>query len=361
VNENDEPGTDVAVAESTEMITLRPGTPAEPEYTDVDHSMSADTLQALADATPANTTRAYVRAWEDFAGWCVMERRVILPATHHTLTEYARTLITADRSPSTVKQAIGVIRAYHRDSGYPRRPGAAGALKLLKAYRKKRSDAGLHIKKRPPMSLPALRAIVATCDPETTAGTRDRALILVGFAMMARRSELAARNLSDVTDNGEDGLRIRIGYSKTDQDADGATVSVPYGDHPATCPVRALENWTRLLAGRGITEGPLFRPVDREGRLGGEDGFSGKSRDRLTGQGIDKIIQRRALLAGIKNAPDYGSHSLRSGPASAAYAAGMPVSEIARHGRWAPNSPVVLGYIRAVDGDKHNPMKGIGL
>ncbi len=32
-----------------------------------------------------------------------------------------------------------------------------------------------------------------------------------------------------------------------------------------------------------------------------------------------------------------------------AYRAGAPVSTIAAHGRWAPTSPVVLGYIRAVD------------
>ncbi len=50
-----------------------------------------------------------------------------------------------------------------------------------------------------------------------------------------------------------------------------------------------------------------------------------------------------------------------AGGATAAYRAGAPVSTIAAHGRWAPTSPVVLGYIRAVDRWNDNPMHGVGL
>ena len=37
------------------------------------------------------------------------------------------------------------------------------------------------------------------------------------------------------------------------------------------------------------------------------------------------------------------------------------MSTIAAHGRWAPGSPVVLSYIRAVDRWKDNALTGIGL
>jgi hypothetical protein len=40
---------------------------------------------------------------------------------------------------------------------------------------------------------------------------------------------------------------------------------------------------------------------------------------------------------------------------------GAPVSTIAAHGRWAPGSPVVLSYIRAVDRWRDNALTGIGL
>ncbi|NED50654.1 integrase, partial [Micromonospora aurantiaca] len=62
--------------------------------------------------------------------------------------------------------------------------------------------------------------MVSTCDPETPKGARDRALLLLGFNMMARRSELAALDLADITEH-EEGLLVRIRRSKTDQAAAG--------------------------------------------------------------------------------------------------------------------------------------------
>ncbi|GAA1773492.1 hypothetical protein [Nonomuraea bangladeshensis] len=47
------------------------------------------------------------------------------------------------------------------------------------------------------------------------------------------------------------------------------------------------------------------------------------------------------------------AHSLRAG--------GVPVAVIAKHGRWAPASPVVLRYIRAVDRWRDNAMPNVGL
>jgi len=41
---------------------------------------------------------------------------------------------------------------------------------------------------------------------------------------------------------------------------------VLYGSDPQTCPVRALQAW---LATGAIVDGPLFRAVDRAGRIGG--------------------------------------------------------------------------------------------
>jgi len=39
----------------------------------------------------------------------------------------------------------------------------------------------------------------------------------------------------------------------------------------------------------------------------------------------------------------------------------MHIAPTASQGRWDANSPIVLGYIRAVDKWRHKPMKGIGL
>ena len=108
---------------------------------------------------------------------------------------------------------------------------------------------------------------------------RDRALLLLGFAMAARRSELAALQVADIADDAG-GLLIMVRSSKTDQEGKGTTVAVVRGE--VACPVEALNAW---LAAAGIAEGPVFRPINRHGKVGSA---------ALSGISIGQIVQRHA-------------------------------------------------------------------
>ena len=99
-------------------------------------------------------------------------------------------------------------------------------------------------------------------------------------------------------------------------------VPVPYGSHP-----------TRALS--GITEGPLWREVDRHGNLGA---------DRLHANSVATIIKRACALAGLDPAR-YSGHSLRSGMATAAAACGALERAIMRQGRWTTRT-MVERYVR---------------
>ncbi len=342
-------------------IVMRPRGLSPVAYADIDFTISDDTATALLTADPENTRRAYDRNWGQFSKWCSATGRTPLPATPHTLAEYVRVLIRVQLSPATVEQAIGTIRSKHRRSGYPKQPDTTEALRLLRAYKRAWVKAGGQVKQATPILTTALRAMVATCDPETLTGLRDRSLLLTGFNGMFRRSELSALNVADITPVADEGMTVLVRSSKTDQDAEGVRVKVPYGQHRRTCAVRAVRDWTAALAERGMAGGALFRPIDRHGRPGGDPLAAGHQAARLTGSAVSAIVRRRALLAGLEDPGGYTGHSLRSGAATAAYMGGAPVAEIAKHGRWSPSSPVVLGYIRAVDGWDDNPMKGVGL
>ncbi|HEY4418581.1 MAG TPA: integrase, partial [Pseudonocardia sp.] len=76
---------------------------------------------------------------------------------------------------------------------------------------------------------------------------------------------------------------------------------------------------------------------------------------------INTTVREIALAAEVPRADEYTAHSLRAGGATVADAAGIPISVIARHGRWKPDSPVLLRYIRAVDRWKDNAMRDVGL
>lgn len=315
-----------------------------------DHAVSDRTRARIVDAVPDNTRRAYARQWDLFATWCAEHGRTALPATAETLAEYVGHLVDANLAPTTVQQAVAAIRTAHRAVGYRDQPDTEGARLVLRGYRRKRAAGGRRAKQAPPVTIETLRAMVEASDPETSIGLRDRVVLVLGLAMMGRRSELAALELCDLTET-PDGLEVLIRASKTDQDAEGAVVAIPHGQHPETDPVRLVCAWRALLTERGITEGPLLRSVTRHGQIGA----------RLSADGLGDVVRAAAHRAGLPDAERYSAHSLRAGGATSAYKAGAPVSVIAAHGRWAPGSPVVLSYVRAVDRWRDNALAGIGL
>jgi hypothetical protein len=91
-----------------------------------------------------------------------------------------------------------------------------------------------------PLDLPALTRVVMALDRTTNAGKRDACALLAGFGLAARRYELAALEVRDL-EWCDDGLRVTIRRSKTDQLAQGAVLGVPYGSNEDLSPVRAVD------------------------------------------------------------------------------------------------------------------------
>ncbi len=315
-----------------------------------DGFVSASTAARIADATPDSTRRAYGRQWVAYTAWCAANSRTEMPATAETLAEYVSSLADRGLSPSTIEQAVATIRRAHRDAGHAGQPDTRGARLVLRTHRRQAAEGGRQARQAPPAAVEALRAMVEASDAATTIGLRDRALLLLGFALMARRSELAGLDVADVLDVPE-GLLVRIRKSKTDQDAVGVDVAIPYGSNPGTCPVRTLRAWREKLAERGVTTGALLRGVDRHGNIGAG----------LSGDGVRRIVRAAAVRAGLPDSGAYSAHSLRAGGATSAARAGVPTAMIARHGRWSPTSPVIHTYVRTVDRWRDNPMAAVGL
>jgi len=251
------------------------------------------------------TLRAYRSDWRDFEGWCSAHRLTALPSAPQTVALYL-----AERAdylrPATLTRRLAAIAKAHSAAGYdsPASMRHAMVSEVLKGIRRTKGTAPAC---KAPLLVGQLKAALRD-SREDLLGLRDRALLLVGFAGAFRRSELVSLNVSDIAFT-DDGLVVNLRRSKTDQLGEGRKVGIPFGSKPSTCPVRALRAW---LEAAGIVEGPVFRSVDRHGKLGAV---------ALSDRAVAIIVKRAAELAGL-DPEAFAGHSLRAGLATSAAAAG---------------------------------------
>jgi integrase len=303
--------------------------------------IAADARNYLAASRAENTARVYRTGWAQFAAWCDEHRVVALPAGAGTVANNVVDLAKTAK-PSTIDLRLAAISAAHRAAGHGS-PTKEEAVRLVR--RGVRRTLGTAQRQVRPLTVPELRTMLDVLGSDT-AGCRDRALLLLGFAGALRRSELVGLDVADVTETTE-GLRVSLRRSKTDQEGTGRTVGIPYGSNPVTCPVRAWRAW---LGASGIIEGPAFCPVDRHGHIG---------TTRLSAQAVALVLKRRAARVGL-DPREVAGHSLRAGLATSAAAAGVPERVIAEQ-TGHKGTAMLRRYIREGSLFRENAAGAIGL
>lgn len=265
----------------------------------------ASAQEFLSTSVAESTKEAYSRDWRDFSRWCKEHDLPSLPSNAEVVACYLTSLAMRGLRVTTIRRHSAAIAAAHHESRHPS-PTAHPVIKeLLRGMSRKLGT--------PPKPVDALlsqdiRKMVRAL-PDTLIGTRDKALILIGFAGAFRRSELVGMNTEDVSYRDE-GLVILLARSKTDQNGKGRWVGIPYGKNPDTCPVAALRRWLTIS---GIIEGPVLKGLDRHGNIVSE---------RLSRRSVGEIIKRAARAAGL-DATRVSGHSLRSGHVTQAVRSGV--------------------------------------
>ena len=115
----------------------------------------------------------------------------------------------------------------------------------------------------------------------------------------------------------------------------------------ALCPVTALRAW---LAVSKIDDGPIFRRIDRHGRIGNE---------ALSDRAVADIVKRAVLRAGF-DPLHFAGHSLRAGFVTSAAAAGVTTELIMRQTRHT-KAETVAGYVREAELFTRNAASKVGL
>ena len=296
----------------------------------------------IADSLSENTRRAYAWGWGLFCDWCKANGVPPLPAAPATVAAFFSAMADQGKKPATISQLRAAVRMAHETAGHAD-PTSHKQVKLtMKGIRRTLGTAPV---KKAAILTEDIRAMVRSL-PDSLLGARDRALLLVGFAGAFRRSEVAALTV-DCIEHTAEGVKVFLPKSKTDQEGRGRYVGIKRTANAETCPVRALAAW---IAAADIESGPVFRNVDRHGRIG---------ETAVTPQVVALVVKRSAIAAGLDPAK-YSGHSLRAGFVTQTAMNGAAVSNIMRQtGHTSPAT--VQGYIRMANLFVNNPSGMLGL
>ena len=294
-------------------------------------SLESETLKNLRNSKAVNTLRAYQADFKDFSAFCAKNGLISMPTEPKILSLYLTKLAKTSKF-STLKRRIASISVIHKMKGHyldTKHPVIMENLHGIKRVK------GSVQKSKKPILINDLKLIINSIYQTKQSDKRkirDKALILVGFSGGFRRSELVNFEYDDVEFVNE-GVKIFIKRSKTDQSGEGMTKAIPYFDNKSFCPVLSLKNWIDYTE---IKSGKVFDISDKSVAL---------------------IIKKYTSLCGL-DSNRYSGHSLRSGFATSAAESGAEERNImAMTGH--KTTQIVRRYIQEANLFKNNALNKI--
>lgn len=315
-----------------------------------------ETLRRRLGSYAPNSQRAFAADWGRWRQWCEERGRRPFPAAPGDLVEYvlghsppfeadARGTLAmnlASDAPS-IRRASTVTRWLASLSVLHRLANAADPTKDedVKAARRSVARGRLAQEQKAPLHWCDVRKALATLGEELR-DLRAKALLTVAYSTLARRAELVALHVSDIsfTVEGEGTVTLRT---------KGGELKERYLA-PEAC--SALRAW---LAAAGITEGGVFRRLESHGHVG----------DRtLNPAEVARIFKRIAAqlrLDPTRPISRISAHSTRIGAAQDLTAAGAALPEIMVAGGWkSPQMPAHYSRkLQARQGAMRRMLRGV--
>jgi site-specific recombinase XerD len=294
-------------------------------------TLELETVKNLKNSKANNTVRAYESDFKDFSLFCVKNALKYLPTEPKILSLYL-TYLSKTSKFSTLKRRIASIKVIHKMKGHYLDTNHPIIMENLLGIKRVN---GAYQKPKKPLLINTLKLIIKVIDEKEKnekKRIRNKSLILLGFSGGFRRSELVNLDYDDL-EFVDEGLKIFIKKSKTDQAGIGSIKAIPYFSNKEYCPVIKIKDWIRYS---NIAEGKIYNISDKS---------------------VSLTIKKYASLAGLD--PNlYGGHSLRSGFATSAAEAGAEERNImAMTGH--KTTQMVRRYIQEANLFKNNALNKI--
>jgi len=308
--------------------------------------LQQETLLNLQNSKANNTVRAYKSDFNDFGLFCSKNGFRSLPSEPKIVSLYLTYLSTRDVKMSTLKRRLVSIAVIHKLKGHYLDTKHPSIIENMMGIKRRK---GSIQKGKKPLLINNLKNIINVIDKEKIEEIkklRDRSIILIGFSGGFRRNEIVTLDYEDL-DFVQEGLKIRVKRSKTDQFGEGIIKGLPYFDNSQYCPVVSIRKWLEISK---INTGPIFRRFTKGSKL---------SENRLSDQTVALLIKDYLKIAGIESR-NYSGHSLRSGFATSAAESGAEERSImAMTGH--KSTEMVRRYIKEANLFKNNALNKIKL
>jgi site-specific recombinase XerD len=161
-------------------------------------------------------------------------------------------------------------------------------------------------------------------------GVRDRAILLIAYDSLCRRSELVSLEFEDVLINEKDkGVKLKLRKSKTDPHGIGKNL---YLSNEAQ---DALKEW---IIKSKICSGKIFRAITPTGKI----------KESLSSSHVGRIYKKIAQLSMIDKSiiKSISGHSMRVGAAQDLMLSGATLPILMNRGRWS-KTDTVMRYIES--------------
>ena len=306
-------------------------------------ALHEETLNNLKTSKANNTLRAYRSDFKDFGAFCAKHGFKSMPTDPKIVSLYLTNLSKTSKM-STLRRRLVSIGVVHKLKGHyldTKHPVIIENLMGIKRLKGSKQTG------KKPLLINHLKKIINVINEQNIdeiVKLRNKTLILIGFGGGFRRTELISIDHEDL-DFVEEGVKITIKRSKTDQFGEGMIKGLPYFTNEIYCPVVNLKKWLKTSK---IKSGPIFKRFVKGSIL---------SNNRLTDQTVVLLIKNCLRLAGIEN-NNFSGHSLRSGFATVAAESGADERSImAMTGH--KTTQMVRRYIKEANIFKNNALSKI--
>ena len=307
-------------------------------------ALKEETLLNLKNSKAQNTVRAYKSDFKNFELFCIQNNFKAIPTEPKIISLYLTKLSSNNVKISTIKRRLVSIGLIHKLKGHYLDTKHPSIVENLMGIKRRK---GVNQKGKKPLLINDLKSIIEVIDSNNMSDIikfRDRTIILIGFSGGFRRNEIVSLDFEDLNFVNE-GLKINLKRSKTDQFGIGTVKALPYFEKSKYCPVKSIKRWIEIS---NVNSGPLFRRFTKGSVL---------SKNRLSDQTVSILIKKYLRIAGV-DSKDYSGHSLRSGFATTAAESGAEERSIMNM-TGHKSTEMVRRYIREANLFKNNALNKI--